>query len=854
MNNKERDSVRRDFFVTSHLTILTVYTIFSVILIGESLLLGWEGWALILLAASVVLCWMLHIQQRLDEKMRIRIYSACILGASFFYGSHVTSTYDLGLLMCALFMIFIFSGMPAIITVAQITYYVVIAYDLYQLWKAGEVFDALVITRTLLHICIIFVVGYLARNIMRKWNSMIGESEQEIDKLTEATRRLNDFLANISHEIRTPINAIIGLTDVCIEKEKDADIGKDLVYVSEAGKRVGSQIGDILDYSEISTDSLVINNEDYMLSSLLNDLCVSLRPHMKPEVELIVDVDASVPAVLNSDVGKLKKILWHLIMNGLRYTKKGGVYVRITSVKLEYGINLCIMVRDTGVGMSPDELEMAFDGFYQSDSGRSRSTNGLGLGLTIVAGFVSALGGFVQIDGEKDKGTIVRVSIPQKVVDDSQCMSVDSKDKLTLGAFLHFEKFSDPNVREFYNSMVYNIVRGLHLKMHRVSNVEDLKRLTDNLSLTHLFVGEEEYLDNRDYIESIADKVLVAVVASKGVKLAADSRVSLMEKPFYCFPVINILNSTVSDKTEAEEHIALPEVKALVVDDEPMNLIVARNVLGRYGMDITTADSGEEAVNMCRKSDFDIIFMDHMMPRMDGVEAMKQIRRDMGSKSKMSPIVALTANALSSAKEMFFREGFDEFVAKPIDRAELERALKKVLPDKVVYDKAGCSEQVIPVSEAVKQKISKTESIGEEEYTDKAPEDDGEGADTMSRLRAIGVDTDMGLLYCQGDEEFYISMFDSFMEEAVDKKRELNEFLKAKDLKNYAITVHSVKSTSKMIGIMGLSEMARSMEEAAKNGDLEAVSRRAEELIGEYDSVLTTLKGILHDSFNGEVE
>ena len=860
---------KRDFFTTSHLTILTVYTVFSILLIGEALLLGWESWALIMIAISIVACWGIHIQQRMSENMRIWIYTLCILASAFFYGTHVTSTYDLGLLMCAMIMIFVSTGMPSIVTAAQITYYMAIIYDLYQMRKAGEEFSSLVITRTLLHLAIIFVVGYLARDIMHRWDGVMSESEQEITKLTEATNRLNDFLANISHEIRTPINAIIGMTGVCIDKEKDEEIKRDMTYVAEAGKRVGEQIGDILDYSEISMDSLVINNEDYMLSSLLNDICVQLRPHLKPELELIFDVDASVPSVLNSDVGKIKKILWHLIMNGIKYTKEGGVYVRITAIEQDYGVNLCITVKDTGIGMTDDETEMAFDGFYQSDSGRTRSTNGLGLGLTIVVGFVSALHGFVQIDSEKDYGTTVRVSIPQKVVDPSVCMAVDNRDKLTLGAFLHFEKFPNPNVREFYNSMVLNIVHGLHVKMHRVNNVIDLMELLDNVRLTHLFVGEDEYVYNKEYLESIADKVLVAIVASKKVTLDKNSKVRIMEKPFYCFPVVSILNTSVHDAIRSQSRMTLPGVRALVVDDEPMNLIVARNMLGRYKMDITTVNSGEEAVDICRTEDFDVVFMDHMMPKMDGVETMKNIRKDVSGRGKKLPIVALTANAVSSAKEMFIKEGFDDFVAKPIDVAELERALKKVLPGMVEYEDIPEEDDTHVIEERVtaaepEPEVKAFEPEVEDEVTVTSepaePSTASEpvmtapvGTDKMSRLKQVGVDTDTGLLYCQGDEEFYISMLESFVEESADKKRDLDKFLKDEDLKNYAITVHSVKSTSKMIGIMELSDKAKALEEAAKNDDMDTVSNGMDDLMNEYDKVITNLENVLSDSSDKEV-
>jgi signal transduction histidine kinase len=280
-----------------------------------------------------------------------------MMATMFFYGSHVTSTFDVGLVMSVLILIFISTGMRGLITLAQITYYITLAYDIYQMITMNEKFDSLVITRTIMHFIVVSVICDIARGIIKKWVGIMTRSEQEKWALAEAAERLNDFLANISHEIRTPINAVIGLTGVCIEKEKDEEIKNDLMSVSSAGMRVGEQISDILDYSEIDRKILVRNEDDYMLASVLNDLVAQLRPYMHQGVELVIDVEPAIPSVMHGDVNKIKRILWHLIMNGLKYTRAGGIYVRIDSIKEEYGINLCIEVTDTGIGMSPSELE-----------------------------------------------------------------------------------------------------------------------------------------------------------------------------------------------------------------------------------------------------------------------------------------------------------------------------------------------------------------------------------------------------------------------------------------------------------------------------------------------------------------
>ena len=816
----------RELFQTSHLTILISYTIFATILVVESLLLGWEKWALILIVGGIIAAWALHIRHNTPSNVRLWLYAVLMMGCYFFYGIHQTSTFDLALVMAAIIMLHTMTGRKTFITLCQFTFYITMAYEVVLMILSDEVFDVLVISRLILHFVMIFFIGKFAKSIIDKWMQVLNKSKDEVVQLTEATEHLNDFLANVSHELRTPVNAIIGLTTLCIDKSKHREVEGDLIAVRDAGRKVAEQISDILDYSEIDRKKAVCNNEDYMLSSVLHDLVTDIKQYKSKNVELIIDVDPSIPAVMNSDVSKIKKILKALITNGLKYTQKGGVYVRITTVSHAYGVNLCIEVTDTGKGMTEYELEKVYDSFYQADSSRSRQGGGLGLGLAIASGFVSLLGGFMTIDSKPDVGTTVNVSIPQRVVDPLSCMSVAAPDKLCLGAFLHFEKYDHPAVRDYYNSMVLNIVKGLGIQMHRVNNAENLKLLHSSVHLTHLFIAEEEYNDNVDLIEDLAKEMVVAVVANEGIVLPKNTRVKVLEKPFYCFPVVSILNSAVDSKEERIKVLRCEGVRALVVDDESMNLVVAKSIFGRYGMKVTTVTSGQEAIDICREKVFDIIFMDHMMSGMDGVEAMKRIRTDVSGLNGSVPVIALTANAMSSAKQMFLNEGFDGFVSKPVEIDELERVLKQVLPKSAMsfVDADG-----------------QTEELPEEPEEEIKPENRNE-KDFMTELRKSGIDTDAGLKYCVGDKEFYKSILIQYATESAEKIGMMKKYYQVRDWHNYEILVHALKSTSKMIGITDLSEKARALEKAAKENEETYILQNHEAMIRDYGKIAGDIK------------
>ena len=820
--SKERD----ELFESSHLTLLISYTVFSAVLIAESLLMKWELWALVLILVSNFICWILHLRHDTPANVRIWIYSILMMCTYFFYGTHATSTFDLALVMSAVILVYTMTGKKALITLCQFAFVITMTYEIVMMVLHGEAFDALVISRTVLHYFMVLFVGQFSKKIIDTWNQVLTRSEDEVIQLTEATDRLNDFLANVSHEIRTPVNAIIGLTSICIDKSVDKEVTDEMINVRSAGRKVAEQISDILDYSEIDRKKAVRNNEDYMLSSLLHDLVTEIKQYKTKNIELIIDVDPSIPAVMNSDVTKIKKILKALITNGLKYTQKGGVYVRITSEDQDYGVNLCIEVTDTGIGMSDYELERVYDSFYQADSGRARMGGGLGLGLAIVSGFVSLLGGFMTINSRPDVGTTVHVSLPQKVVDPTSCMSVNNPDQLCLGAYLNFDKYSNPSVRDYYNSMVLNIVKGLGIQMHRVNNADNLKLLRESLKLTHLFIAEDEYIANREFIEELAREMVVAVVANEDFVLPKSSNVRVLEKPFYCFPVVSILNSSIGDETVTTvKKMRCDGVRALVVDDEAMNLVVAKSIFSRYGMNIWTAASGQESIDICRERVFDIIFMDHMMGGMDGVEAMKRIRTDVSGLNGSVPIIALTANAMSSAKQMFLAEGFDGFVSKPVEIEELERVLKHVLPKSAITYADGYAETIRKEDE----KPSEEPDI----KTDK---------DAFAKLKESGMDTDAGLKYCADDEEFYKSLLIQFASESDTKIPSLKKFYGGRDWHNYEILVHALKSTSKMIGLMELSDKAKALEMAAKEKKEDYILDHHEEVIKQYSSVASDIK------------
>lgn len=269
------------------------------------------------------------------------------------------------------------------------------------------------------------------------------------------------------------------------------------------------------------------------------------------------------------------------------------------------------------------------------------------------------------------------------------------------------------------------------------------------------------------------------------------------------------------EETRTRELFKSPETKVLICDDNNINLLVVEGMLEAYELDVTTCNSGKEAINLVTKNDYDIIMMDHMMPEMDGIEATNKIRTVCVSKTKKPHIIALTANTYEGAHEMFLSRGFDDYLPKPVD--------KLLLYDKLI--------NLIPES-----KISfTTEEIEPAAYTE----------DELAELFMSGVDVRMALDEREGSIKDYLKVLELYYLEGESKKRLIKDAYESKDYKNYEVFVHGLKSTSLSIGAVALSDLAKEHEFAAKNGDIQFINDNYEKLCSEYDRILDEIKGVL---------
>ncbi|MCI9168885.1 MAG: response regulator [Dorea sp.] len=809
-----------------YLLLASIASIYSAMLVLITLIMSWEVWMIPLIVFGVFGVWCLHIGRIGSEALYENICAGLILVEFFFFGVHSGILFDMPAVACIMILVFSMLDKKSLIYMTLVLYTVQVVYhflSLHTLIYGVGIRDAM---RLLLGIVVTVSAAALARyRINRRMEARV-RYESVAEQLETVSRQNADFLSNVSHELRTPINMVIGISEVALEKEISSEVRADIQSIQMAGKRLSGQINNILDYTEIVEGTLTQAKEEYMITSVLNDLItMTAMQSSRQKLEIVFDMNLKMPAVLVGDAEKISHVLKILLENSIKFTEEGGINVCLEFRRESYGINLIIDIYDTGIGMSEAQLAKIYDEFYQADTGSSRFSSGLGLGIPIARGLLHSMDGFIHFESKGHQGLQAHITIPQGVADDTPCMTINNPEKLCIACYFRPDKYSSDEIRRFYDRMILHLMEGLGLEGYQAHNFDGLLKLLRTYKLTHVFITQSEYEENRAYYEELAESLQVVVIAEREYVLSRDSRLLMIRKPFFALSVVNLLNGEVKENgfEEAQNAGRRPfscvGVHALVVDDEEMNLVVAKGVLGSYGIQVDTSLSGREAVEMCRRTSYDIIFLDHMMPGYDGVETLRRIREINYGTYQDLPVIALTANTISGAREMFRNEGFTEFIPKPIERAVLERVLRRVLPKSNIHYGAE------PVAE------------------DSLPQEEEVPFNPFDVLSEVGINAQIGLDYCCGDENFYLEMLRMFHGQSEAKREEIVSLYDMENWPDYAVKVHALKSTSLTIGAEELSEQAKALERAGKKEDIAYIRENHLKLLEMYDDVCRSIAG-----------
>lgn len=548
------------------------------------------------------------------------------------------------------------------------------------------------------------------------YNRKLSEAAVQANQANEAK---SYFLSTMSHDIRTPMNAILGLNEMVLRESDDEKILGYSENIRTAGNTLLGIINDILDFSKIEAGKMDIINGDYRFVSMLNDLVNMVQKKTEDKgLTFKLDIDSGIPSILNGDEIRIKQVITNILSNAVKYTKEGSVTFSVGYEKIpdkQDAVILKVSVADTGIGIKPEDISRMFKAFERVEEKRNRNIEGTGLGMTIAQSFLVKMGSHLQVESVYGEGSVFYFNLEQKVV-----------------------------------------------KWNPIGDYEDAFRQT------------------------------------------------LKERKGY------------------REKFTAPTAKVLVVDDAPVNLTVFLGLLSSTKIQIDTAENGDEAIGLFKKKQYDVIFLDHMMPEKDGIEVLGEMRGLKDTPNYETPIICLTANAISGMSEMYIEAGFDDYMTKPIDPDRLEGMLLLYLP----------KEKIIPASDE-KLETDNVDIFAKVGNTGNTCGIDGMLPDFIRNIKAIDVKT--GIKHCGSDKAYLITL-KKFLDTAEKNADEIEAFWTAKDIKNTTIKVHALKSTSRIIGALELGDFAAKLEKAGDSDDIIILEEELPELISQYRKLAKELE------------
>ncbi|HEY9757657.1 MAG TPA: response regulator [Oculatellaceae cyanobacterium] len=539
--------------------------------------------------------------------------------------------------------------------------------------------------------------------------------ESQSKQLQDASRHKSEFLAHMSHEIRTPMNGVLGMTEVLLKSGLTEKQHAYAATIQEAGRSLLSVINDVLDFSKIEAGKLSLEVIDFEPVRLVEDIAELLAPQAKQNgLSLLTFVDPEISLILGGDPVRLRQILMNLAGNAIKFSEHGSILIRaVLESKDTQRARIKFSVTDPGTGLTEQEITKLFEPFVQSDSSTSRKYGGTGLGLSISKRLVELMDGTIGVNSVKGHGSTFWFTVPLEI-GSSECIKHLSTEDLASSRVLIVD--DDAHACEIIHTYLaswglrYTIAEDAQRALailrtaaktdpFQIAIVDLVMPGTDGLQLGKA-IREDDYLKNIKLIMITAfDK---PGIGEEAIQLGFDA---YLTKPMRQSQLLNAITTLAyeapsgKNKAETEQNAETDAASSqdqltrmeliLVAEDHPVNQQVALLFLKNLGFEAHIADNGLQVLEKMQLTTYSLVFMDCQMPKMDGFEATRRIRKTETLSGSHIPIVAMTANAIEGSREQCLAAGMDDYVSKPISPEQLQTVLKKWLPIKEIASTSG---------------------------------------------------------------------------------------------------------------------------------------------------------------------